>query len=86
MNIFFDEDMDQTVTPLPADLEIEVDSTGKVPDTVQWTDARTLFFEYNEAVLNPVIVRIILDSMVADFRALTLFRVAPFNLLTAEES
>ncbi len=86
MSIFFDEDMDQTVTPLPADLEIEVDETGKIPDTVSWTDSRTLFLEYNEAVLNPVIVRVILTAMRADFRALTLFRVAPFDLLTQEES
>ncbi len=82
----FDEDMDQTVEPLTSDLSIDVDGVGKEPDSLNWVSATQMVIEYSEAVLGPVIVRLVLDQFSSTFRALNLLRVAPFDMLLVDDN
>ncbi len=54
--ITFQCPMDQTVTPLPADLTIYADGVPKVPDSVVWTDADHLRLRYSEAALGAPVI------------------------------
>jgi len=49
--VLFQSDMDETVTPVPADFTIYVDDVPKEPDSMFWDKPRELFILYAEAGL-----------------------------------
>lgn len=77
----FPVDMDQTVEPLPAQFVIDVDGVPKTPDSLGWTDSKTMTLTYDEAVLGPSVVKCQYPAMFPNFVSLATQPVFPFDLL-----
>lgn len=78
----FQSPMDQTVAPLPSDLNIYANDVVKPPDTVTWLDPTHLQILYSEAALGVVILDIELQFATDRLRCLLGSVIPPFRLDT----
>lgn len=83
-SIDFPVDMDETVIPDKAELILEVDAAAKPLLTLIWINARQMGFTYDEALLDPTVVRMQYPIMAPNFRSLAGQPVFPFDLLGVE--
>lgn len=73
--------MDQTEQPLPGDFVFDVDGVEKTPISVTWDSATELSIQFDEAVLNPTVVRCRYSKINDDLRNVALEVITPFDIL-----
>ena len=84
MLLSFDEDMDQTIFPLPAEFILTIDDIEQTISAVTWDDATTLSVEYSEAVLNPIVASLRYPTSSPRFLSVLGELVTPFDLPSTE--
>ena len=80
VTVTFGEDMDQTVAPVAADFNLELDGVPKVPTAVHWTTATTLVLDYSEALLDPALVELRFSTKTDQFLSVLGELVTPFDI------
>ncbi|GAH25737.1 unnamed protein product [marine sediment metagenome] len=82
--VTFPVDMDETVQPSTHHFVIDVDGVPKEPDSLGWTDSKTMSIPYSEAVLGPSVVRLQYPLLLPNFKSLAGQPVFPFDILAVE--
>jgi len=83
ITLVFDENMDQTVVPLPAQFILTCNGILKIADSIAWDDATHLSVDYSEAILDvdPCLLRYKAKNI--NFLSVAGELVTPFEILIA---
>lgn len=80
ITITFQNHMDQSVTPLPAELVMYADDVAKTPDSVSWAGDHELLLEYSEIGLGAPVIDVELENATDRLRCLAGGVIPPFRL------